>query len=148
MSEEDVEKLFTGISSMSLDSKVRIAIPAKFRKIIEERNPNGNPEKRHCVWIVTDIRKDKPYLACFDNRDWKRNWLYIPGAEVEKYELDRQGRIVLTDRLVSHAHITKEVEDDIIIAGSPSQKHFELWKKDYFEVAYKTEMTGPKIWEM
>ena len=139
---EDPSLLFDGKFSISLDRKNRLNIPAQYRDVLKMRNADGT-----AIWVVPDSRNDVPYLACFDKRDWSKNWTNVPGSLSTRLKVEKYTRILLPERLIQHAQLVTGL-DGIVIAASPSHQHFEIWKNELYDKGYKIEIQGPKPWEL
>jgi MraZ protein len=118
---------FAGIFSRAVDAKRRIAIPKQFRDEFEKPAPRKlvlTPGSLECLWILTprefdrwgarllQRRDDSPELAAY------RRMFY---GRAEAVELDRQGRILIPDRLAGRASVGSEV----LLIGV--YDHIQLW---------------------
>ena len=129
---------FKGQSSYSVDSKGRVAIPAKMRSAMQ---PEANE-----TFVMTRGYEDCVILYPLDR--WRQIEQEIGGLNMynndarrftriimmwaEEVQLDGQGRIRLTEDLSQHAKIT----DKALIIGS--YDHIEVWDPDVFD-AYMGE---------
>ena len=119
---------FVGSYSHSLDAKKRVFVPAKFREDL------GN------TFYVT--RKFDTYLSIYTEEEWAaylEKLEKLPesvAAEVQEFILggaqkcvpDNSGRIIIDDRLLKHAGITK----NIVFVGAGRQIRVwseELWNE-------------------
>ncbi len=136
--------MFIGEFEHNLDSKGRIAIPAKFRSQIS----GGAIITRgldHCLFVFT--KKDwellaqklvKLPLAQANSRAFAR--LMLSGATDS--ELDSQGRILIPDYLRKYAGLTKSVK----ITGVYNR--LEIWDETAWkEYKAKTEAASDEIAE-
>jgi MraZ protein len=108
----------------ALDAKGRLIIPSKYREEI-----GSEP--------VVVTRGWDANLVVYTMKEWvkySQSWLDLPGSDpkVRKYrrfvatnaeqcELDKQGRILISQKLRDHAGLTK----DVVISGNLNS--FELW---------------------
>lgn len=119
---------FVGSYNYSLDAKKRVFVPAKFREDL------GN------TFYVT--RKFDTYLSIYTEEEWAaylEKLEKLPesvAAEVQEFILggaqkcvpDNSGRIIIDDRLLKHAGITK----NIVFVGAGRQIRVwseELWNE-------------------
>lgn len=119
---------FVGSYSHSLDAKKRVFVPAKFREDL------GN------TFYVT--RKFDTYLSIYTEEEWTaylEKLEKLPesvAAEVQEFILggaqkcipDNSGRIIIDDKLLKHAGITK----NIVFVGAGRQIRVwaeELWNE-------------------
>ena len=119
---------FVGSYNYSLDAKKRVFVPAKFREDL------GN------TFYVT--RKFDTYLSIYTEEEWAaylEKLEKLPesvAAEVQEFILggaqkcvpDNSGRIIIDDRLLKHAGITK----NIVFVGAGRQVRVwseELWNE-------------------
>lgn len=116
----------------ALDAKGRLIIPAKYRDDIGEQP-------------VVVTRGWDANLVVYTMQAWEdytRSWLELPTSDpkVRKYrrfiatnaeqcELDKQGRILISQELRDQANLTK----DVIISGNLTS--FELWTPERWEEA-------------
>ncbi|MDO4477952.1 MAG: division/cell wall cluster transcriptional repressor MraZ [Lachnospiraceae bacterium] len=114
----------------SIDAKGRLIIPAKYRDDID-----GKP--------VVVTRGWDANLVVYTMDAWEeyvKSWLELPGSDpkVRKYrrfiatnaeqcELDKQGRILISQTLRDHAGLDK----DVIISGNLT--NFEIWSPERWE---------------
>lgn len=113
----------------ALDAKNRLTIPKAFRSELAQgfvvtRAPDRCLEVYPMArWEekVQNAVPDGPLTS--EERQYQRLLLHraVPG------ELDSVGRILLNDRLLQHAGITR----DVVVAGT--RTYLELWDRDAFE---------------
>lgn len=115
---------FVGSFPHSLDAKKRVFIPAKFR------------EELGAEFYIT--RKFDPYLSIYTAEEWEEFVTLISSlpeseaAELQDYLLgaaqkctpDSNGRIILDEKLMKHAGITKNV----VFVGSGKQ--IKIWSEE------------------
>ena len=124
---------FKGTYQYTIDSKGRVNIPAKFRKILPEeaektfvvcRGSDGclNVYPQH-EWNVFEERLRKLSWTQKDNRQLVRALL----QDASESQYDAQGRISIPPQLLKMAHIKK----DVLILGTLD--HIELWNPEEYE---------------
>ncbi|MDO4539507.1 MAG: division/cell wall cluster transcriptional repressor MraZ [Syntrophomonadaceae bacterium] len=121
--------MFMGESLHSLDAKGRITVPAKFREglgagFVATRGLDG------CIflypmseWKELEEKVRNMPLTKADARSFAR--FFFAGAS--ELEMDRQGRILLTQTLREHA----EIEKDVSLIGV--DRRVEVWAADRWE---------------
>ncbi len=128
---------FWGQYSYSLDSKNRVAIPAKFRQQLADGKVVVRENFEDCLTVQPAAeweRQAEEALARLDDLDSKKNRdikRMMFGSVVE-CELDKQGRIGLSLEHVRTAGLNKEV----VFRGMHDR--FEIWDRRKWE-AYKKE---------
>ncbi len=136
--------MFLGQHQHNLDSKGRLAVPAKFRdKLKGESIITRGLDS--CLflfpmeeWEILAKKLINLPLAQSDSRAFSR--LMLAGAS--EVQIDKQGRILIPDYLRKYAQLRKE----IIIAGLYNR--VEIWDKDrWIEYKNKTENSSDKIAE-
>ena len=134
---------FWGQFSHSLDSKNRVAIPAKFRQQLKDGKVVVRENFEDCLTVQPATEWEKNIAARIagldeidskKNRDIKRMMF---GSVVE-CELDKQGRICITPDHIRNAGIGKEV----VFRGMHDS--FEIWDRRKWE-AYRKAYR--KQWE-
>lgn len=116
--------MFQGASSVNLDAKGRISIPARHRdalslqcegRVTLTRHPHG------CLLFfprpVWEIHREKIAGWPLSARAWQRIFL----GSASDVDMDTAGRILISPELRSAAGLTREV----MILGMGS--HFEIW---------------------
>jgi MraZ protein len=122
--------VFLGEFSHSLDSKGRLTIPAKFRgQLAPGLVVTRNPAER-CLLVMPNSKWDEvaakinalpladPSSAIFRRAVFSAAEDLIP---------DKQGRILVSQRLRDYA----QIDSDVVIAGVHS--HLELWSPSQWE---------------
>lgn len=128
--------MFIGEYTYSIDDKKRLAIPAKFRKLLGKKAVITKGLD-NCLFLYTmkdwnelAIKLSKMPLAQADARGFARVML----AGAMECELDNLGRILVPDYLKNYAELQKK----IIIAGIFNR--IEIWDDDKWnEYKSKTE---------
>jgi MraZ protein len=123
--------MFRGRSKHILDSKGRLAIPARFRDVIERNGDNCLVLTNHenCLWAFAredwkSIEEKASGLSQFDERVNVYRRYFISGA-VECYI--KQQRITIPQDLREIAGLKKEA----VLVGQ--LKLFEIWDKERWE---------------
>ncbi len=125
-----------GHSEHSLDDKGRVIIPSKFRDAIDSAQDGTGfvitPAPEQCLFLYTpaewsricDAQRKLP-KGSPEYRQFQRLWY----ANAEQGALDKQGRLLLPERLRSLVNI----EGEIVIAGCYDR--LEIWAKPAWESA-------------
>jgi MraZ protein len=131
--------VFQGASSLSLDAKGRLSVPARHRDVLSvtangqltlTKHPHGclmmfpRPEWEQFRQKIAEL----PMSAQW----WKRIFL----GNAMDVELDGTGRILVSPELREAAGISK----DIMLLGMGN--HFELWDKATYEAQEAKAMQG------
>ena len=122
--------MFLGEYSHSLDSKGRLTIPAKFRDqlaagLVVTRSPQDP-----CLLVMPQTRWDVMAEKINNLPLTDRSSALLRRAiftAAEDFKPDRQGRILISQRLRDYAHI----QNDIVIAGVHT--FIELWQPDLWQ---------------
>ena len=123
---------FVGSYSHSMDAKKRVFIPSKFRDDLGEE------------FYIT--RKFDSYLSIYTAEDWEAyvdKISKLPEADAEDFQdfilgaaqkctPDANGRIILDDRLMKHAKISK----NIVFVGAGKQ--IRVWAEELWEEREQT----------
>lgn len=116
--------MFLGEYTHNLDSKFRLTVPSRFRNILAAglvvtRSPN---EPCLLAFPLDEWEKVSAKIDALPKMDRKANRLRRAiFSKAEMLELDKQGRILISQRLREYADIT----DEVVLAGVNT--HFELW---------------------
>jgi len=137
-----VGRRFRGESVHKVDAKGRVSIPAPFRRVLEEGDPDWSPGKNPTFVIIygdkkqaflrgysiegADALDDK--VAKLGDFDPERRILErMLNAQSVYASVDENGRIVLSQKLREKAGIAKEAT----FAGMGDK--FEIWNPDRYE---------------
>lgn len=120
--------MFRGINIISLDSKGRLAVPARYRERLYDISKGHLvctiDTEEHCLLLypLTEWEKIEQKIDALPsfNPVTRRIQRLLLGHASE-LELDKQGRILLPSALREHANIDKQV----VLLGQG--KKFELW---------------------
>ena len=121
--------MFMGTYDNSLDAKGRVIVPSKFREALGDR------------FVIT--RSLDPCLCVYDMPAWERFVQKLSGlpyntrkqrelvrffmSSATEVEPDKQGRILLPQKLRTHAHIEKNV----VLLGVGAR--IEIWDPETYE---------------
>ncbi len=124
--------LLTGTHPRTLDDKKRLALPKRLRETLQ--NPEIlfiTPGPDQCLWVYTQAgleqlaeRLDQAPAADAEARVFRR--LYF--AQTETVDMDRNGRILIPDRLLNFAGL----QHDVVLIGV--RDHLELWDAARWQV--------------
>ena len=129
--------MFIGEYIHSIDTKKRVAVPAKFRSELGKKAViTRGPDQSLVLYSMDEWNKVASKIAELptgqrDMRSFAR--FFLAGAS--EVELDNLGRIPIPDFLKSHA----ELEEEVVIIGV--FKRIEIWNKQHWE-KYKKEIEG------
>ncbi len=134
--------MFLGEFSHSLDSKGRLTIPAKFRDqlapgLVVTRNPLDR-----CLLVMPETKWDEvatkiSALPLADSRSALLRRAVFSAAEDLKP--DRQGRILINQRLRDYA----QIDNDVLIAGVNT--FIELWNPTTWDEKVLRQLDGGAI---
>lgn len=134
--------MFLGEYSHNLDSKGRLTIPAKYREQLEPgmvvtRNPSGG-----CLLLMPMDEWERvsarvSALPLTDRRSaLLRRALFSAAEDLTQ---DKQGRILISQRLREFAHI----ETEVIVAGMNT--HIELWNPQLWQEQVLAPLEGDEM---
>jgi MraZ protein len=117
--------LLTGTHARNLDEKKRLALPKRLREVLgEPATLFVTPGPDRSLWVYTQAeleqlaaRLDQAPATDAEARVFRR--LYF--AQTEAVDVDRQGRVLVPERLVQFAELGAEV----VLIGV--RDHLELW---------------------
>lgn len=120
--------MFLGVSTLNLDAKGRMAIPAKYRDALAECCASRvvvtiNP-REHCLWLYpeaewNDIARKVAQLPTLNRQNLVLQRLLLGHAS--ELEMDGQGRILLSSELREYARLGKKIS----LIGQGHK--FEIW---------------------
>ena len=127
--------MFRGRSKHNLDSKGRLAIPTRFREVLEQKNETSLilTNSHGCLWAYTksdwlEIERKAMELPEFDENVNVYLRYFISGAKECPL---KQNRITIPADLREIAGLHKEV----VLVGS--LKRFEIWDKERWEEIFE-----------
>jgi transcriptional regulator MraZ len=117
--------LLTGTYPRTLDDKKRLGLPKRIREQLGEPGVLFvTPGPDQCLWVFTKAeleqlaeKLDQSPATDAEARVFRR--LYF--AQTESIDVDRMGRILVSDRLIQFAGLQREV----VLIGV--RDHLELW---------------------
>lgn len=141
--------MFLGQFSYTLDSKGRLTIPSRFREELPAEVVVTRGMDRCLVLYPIDVWKEisgkVTSLSITDPR--ARSLRRLLFADAINLELDRQGRVLIPDRLRDYAGL--ELSSDVVIVGLDS--FVELWDPERWHKQNDSQMEtlgdDPAIWE-
>lgn len=131
---ENMQAIFVGSFTHSLDAKRRIIFPSSWRNQTGESNrlfAFPHPDAR-CIYLYTaeemsrrlhQLRSGRP----LDPQDQQALRSFTAGADMLVW--DAQGRIRIGDNLLAHA----EVKEQVVLVGTLTR--IELWSAENFDMA-------------
>ena len=130
-----LESFFLGESTHSVDAKHRVFVPKRFQEVLD-RNDDGNqvvyltPGFERCLFLFSESRFQAALAAlktqAFGGAQLRRMQRLFFG-NAHKTTLDGSGRVVLPEKLRTHAGLAKEVT--MVGVGERA----ELWDKSAWE---------------
>ena len=133
--------MFLGEYEHTIDSKGRMAVPAKFRAQLD-RGAVISKGMGTCLSVYTMQRWEEKSAELVEGktsdelRDFERR-IYPSASEVE---LDGQGRLIIPARLRGYA----KLENEVTVAGV--RDHFEIWDRaTWQEYQARLDAEGSKI---
>jgi MraZ protein len=117
--------LLTGTHPRTLDDKKRLALPRRVREQLGDPHTLFvTPGPDQCLWLYTQDglerlaeKLDRSPAADAEVRVFRR--LYF--AQTEAVDVDRNGRVLIPDRLAQFAGL----QHDVVLIGV--RDHLELW---------------------
>lgn len=139
--------MFRGKTSISLDERGRMAIPARYRQMIQERGEGR---------LVITVDREDPCLLLYAEPDWfkveeqlatlsnisrsARMLQRLLIGHATDVEMDGQGRVLIPQTLRTYAGIEKKVT----VLGQLNK--FEIWSEASWEAQLK-ESADPLLME-
>jgi len=127
--------MFRGRSRHTLDGKGRLAVPARFKEILDQRGEDCLVVTNHdsCLWAFARsdwrvIEEKAANLPTFDHAVNTYLRYFISGGVECPI---KQGRITIPMDLREIAGLSK----DVVIVGQ--LKRFEIWEKDRWEKEFQ-----------
>ena len=128
-----------GFTTISVDSKGRLAIPAKYREqlinqnevnIIVTRDPQYPALKIYPGSIWSDISKELQGLQGLDPIVRNLQWTILGNASVSSFDPTSRMLVLLSSELREYAEISKSARVSIIGMGNK----FEVWNEKNWEM--------------
>ena len=136
--------MFRGRSKHNLDEKGRLAIPARFKEVMNKTNDQCLVLTNHfnCIWaFLSDdwkgIEEKAAHLSLFDRAVNTYRRYFISGAQECPL---KQGRVTIPPDLREIAGLKKEV----VLVGE--LKLFEIWDREKWEKEFeRAKATFPEV---
>jgi MraZ protein len=136
--------MFRGRSKHNLDEKGRLAIPARFKEVMNKTNDQCLVLTNHfnCIWAFLGddwklIEEKAARLSLFDRAVNTYRRYFISGAQECPL---KQGRVTIPPDLREIAELKKEV----VLVGE--LKLFEIWDREKWEKEFeRAKATFPEI---
>lgn len=130
--------LFMDTILNKVDVKGRVSVPADYRALLEQKNTEltAFPSfKQPCIECFTSEMMEKmanemedSFNPFSEEEDDFSNSIF---AQAKEFSFDSTGRIVLTEKLLSHA----KIKDKALFVGKG--KTFQIWNPDLYEMENK-----------
>lgn len=137
--------MFRGVSTLNLDSKGRMAVPARYRDLLNEMDQGRvviTADRDRCLlmypasaWTIIEAKLSA--LPSMDRSARAIQRLYLGYAQ--DLEMDSQGRILLPNELRKFANIDRRV----VLVGQGDK--FELWEAMAWEAACTSVLDNPDL---
>ncbi|MEZ5447766.1 MAG: division/cell wall cluster transcriptional repressor MraZ [Thiolinea sp.] len=128
--------MFRGISNISIDTKGRLSMPAKYRDAIAESSAGqvvitvDHADKCLLLYPMEQWEKVERTLMGLPNMNRRvRNMQRLILGHAAELELDAQGRVLLPAPLRDYAGLGKKA----VLVGQATK--FELWDADLWQAA-------------
>ena len=134
------ELVFQGPSSLALDAKGRLSVPARHREVLQvlcqgrltiTKHPDG------CLMVFPrptwEVFRDKVAALPMSAVGWKRVFL----GNAMDVEIDSASRVLISPELRKSAGL----KSDVMLIGMGS--HFELWDAEAHAAQEALTMSGP-----
>jgi MraZ protein len=124
--------MFRGSSTHTLDSKGRIIVPTRFRRVIQDGGQDAvmitRMDKSLFAYALDQWGKiEEKILALAEKSDAMRRFRRVFVGGAFECPCDKQGRVLIPPTLREYAQLGK----DIVLVGVLD--HFEIWSKDNWE---------------
>ena len=134
----DIQALFVGSFTHSLDAKRRIIFPSSWRSLTGESNrlfAFPHPDDK-CLYLYTaeEMMRRLNQLrsgGSLDKADQQAIRSFTAGADMLVW--DTQGRLRISENLLAHA----EVKSQVVLVGTLTR--IELWSVENFDLALPQE---------
>ena len=133
--------MFLGEYRNRLDSKGRVAVPARFRGELGDNVIISRYFTDGCLAIYTEeawMEKYKQIISMPDNKADTRNMVRILTAYTHQVPFDTQGRILVPGSLIDKVGLKK----NCVFIGAAD--HIELWPEEKWE-EYNNSLTDEEI---
>ena len=130
--------MFRGVSNLSLDSKGRLAVPARHREALAVRCAGrlvitADSDKCLLLYPLPDWEPIQQKLMALSSLNPRiRDLQRLLVGYAEDIEMDAAGRVLISPALRNFASLSKGV----VLVGQG--KKFELWDREKWELALKS----------
>lgn len=137
-------RFFTGQYDRTIDDKKRLQLPSQLRSGIDEQRDGDG--------LYVTLGEHRGTLSIFTERGFEElasriETEFMPGPEAQRFELqfyalasrvelDKQGRFVLPDRLVTKARLGK----DVVLVGQKNR--IDVWGRSEFDKSIGIDWEG------
>lgn len=122
--------ILVGTYHHQLDEKSRFRIPAKFKDKLGD-TPFITTGTNNCLFVYSSQEAEKTFFKKFEDNDFmdeaQSRVIRMLTANAMWAEEDKQGRILLTNELINHAQIKK----NIVTIGVYNR--VEIWSEENWE---------------
>lgn len=125
---------FSGTSIHAVDIKGRVAIPAKFRKVLEDNILIVTLGLDQCLDVYTS-QSWKTVLERFSNLSRGKKEVRLLRSRIighaDTLELDKQGRIILNSDFLSFLNLEEQSEKRVRLVGDDDR--FHVWNPEFYD---------------
>ncbi len=122
---------FVGTFEHTLDKKGRLVLPAKFRKQLSQQDPAYlSPGRGKCLALWPEDRYEEFLDRLTETaREDSSKALVLRALTAQSSTVmpDAQGRVLLTESLLSYARLDR----DVVLVGA--RDHIEIWDREAWE---------------
>jgi MraZ protein len=137
--------MFRGASTLNMDTKGRIAIPARYREEILTRSGGNlvltvNNMRERCLWLFTLDEWEKAEKKLVDLSSFNKEAQFLKRLLIgyaSDCEMDGNGRMRVSAPLIEFAGLEKHV----VLIGQGNK--FELWDDDLWKAKRDEWLTEP-----
>ncbi len=126
--------LFIDTITNKVDAKGRVSLPSEYREIVKNQESSivlyrslSSPCIEGCLEsllekLANDIETSTDFFS--QTQDDLTNLIF---GDAKKFDFDSTGRILLSEKLITHAHI----KDEAVFVGKG--KKFQIWSKENWQ---------------
>lgn len=126
--------MFGGVTHLNLDPKNRIAIPARYRDVLQEEHSNHitiTLESPQCLLLYPEktwaTQREKIQNLSTQSHPLVKSYQRLVLGYAETIEMDKSGRVLLPASLKKLAQLDK----DLVLVGLGNR--FELWDQQKWQ---------------
>ena len=122
--------MFVGESNQKLDAKFRLTIPSQHRRHLEDGMVITRSLDERCLRLYTLEEWNKLATKIEELQNGDRLMRQIRRqffSQAEEVRMDKQGRILINQKLRTYA----EVESEVVVAGNNS--YLEIWNQTLWD---------------